>query len=572
MKATIAAAAAASLTFLSANAPAGGAADALTTSPPSGWEIPGEYVVDFNDDVEESAIEGLFKSLGVNFRETDLEDETRIEIASIPTGSAILEKLRSDPRIANVEPHAKVRALGFVPDDPMFEQQWHMKRIGAPDAWGYSSGRGVTVAVIDTGIACEAFEGFHKATDLADTGCVTGYNLVADNEHAYDDHGHGTHVAGTIAQSTNNGLGGAGLAFRARLMPVKVLSGDGWGTTSDVADGIRWAAENGAHVINLSLGGPFNSKILQDAVDFARSRNVVVVAAAGNSGGRVGYPGGSAGVIGVSATDSNDALAWFSARGSEIDIAAPGVNVLQQTVCNGGKDGCEVFPEYSGTSMASPHVAAAAALLMGQGVTRADKVEQALLANASKVGDGNQAHYGAGLLDVGGATRSIFIEQLFVRFAFLLIMSALAIRWARRKSKNPFRVSSGRYWLAGLATGVGLCFFLPFFASRQHLAIDMLARPAAEWDLLVGASIHKFLPLAHLGIPLLLTAMLMRLRGMTPMLAGVAVGMSAYLASVALLGQVATPFGGPLTMLWCALNALACLYLGVLLMRRHADA
>ena len=199
--------------------------------------------------------------------------------------------------------------------------------------------------MIDTGIACEKFGPFDKATDLARTRCVEGYNFVAKSPHANDDHGHGTHVAGTIAQSTNNGIGAAGMAFDARLMPVKVLSQGGWGTTTDVADGIRWAADHGAQVINLSLGGPRNSRILQRAVDYAKKRGVVVVAAAGNSGGAVGFPGGSEGVIGVSALDPADKLARFSSRGPGVDLAAPGVDVVQQTICNGGRDRCERLPE-----------------------------------------------------------------------------------------------------------------------------------------------------------------------------------------------------------------------------------
>src|SRR5690606_25816301 len=143
------------------------------------------------------------------------------------------------------------------------------------------------------------FGPFTKASDLALTGCVEGTSFVRGTR-ANDDHGHGTHVAGTIAQSTNNGIGGVGLAFKARLMPVKVLSSNGWGTTAGVAAGIRWAADHGAQVINLSLGGPRNSKVIQAAVDHARSRGAIIVAAAGNSGGAVGYPGASEGVIGVS--------------------------------------------------------------------------------------------------------------------------------------------------------------------------------------------------------------------------------------------------------------------------------
>jgi serine protease len=150
-----------------------------------------------------------------------------------------------------------------------------------------------------------------------------GYNFVAKNKIAADDQGHGTHVAGTIAQTTNNGIGVAGLAHCAKLMPVKVLSARGWGTMADVAEGIRWAADHGAQVINLSLGSPSKSAVVENAVKHSIKKGVIVVAAAGNSGRSVGYPAAYPGVIAVSATDKNDAIAWFSSRGPEVTIGAP---------------------------------------------------------------------------------------------------------------------------------------------------------------------------------------------------------------------------------------------------------
>src|SRR6185295_3190194 len=156
--------------------------------------------------------------------------------------------------------------------------------------------------------------------DLAGTSCVGGYNFVGKNEIAADDQGHGTHVAGTIAQTTNNGIGVAGLAHCAKLMPVKVLSGRGWGTMADVAEGIRWAADHGAQVINLSLGSSAKSKVVENASTYAYKKGVVVVAAAGNSGKSVGYPAAYEGAIAVSATDNKDSIAWFSSRGPEVAI------------------------------------------------------------------------------------------------------------------------------------------------------------------------------------------------------------------------------------------------------------
>lgn len=309
------------------------------------WDIPGQILVDARDDLSTSELSALAADFSFSFVPTRLEKSTHIEIASaaISDLASVLARLARDPRVEYAEPLARVHAM-FVPNDPELKQQWHMSRINAERAWDFGIGRGVTVAVVDTGIACEDFGPFKKGSDLLATECVPGWNFVAGNEHANDDQGHGTHVAGTIAQSTNNGIGVTGVAFGARLMPVKVLNEDGWGTTADVADGIRWAADNGAHVINLSLGGPRNSRVLQSAVDHALSMGVVVVAAAGNSGSSVGYPGASDGVIGVSATNSDDKLAPFSSRGKGVDIAAPGVKVVQQTICQKGRNNCLICP------------------------------------------------------------------------------------------------------------------------------------------------------------------------------------------------------------------------------------
>ncbi|RLB63340.1 MAG: peptidase S8 [Deltaproteobacteria bacterium] len=537
----------------------------------SSWDIPGEYVVDFHDDIESSTIRTLLTSLGVTFRASVLEPATRIEIVSISGAvSTVLTKLRGDTRIEHIEPHARVAAL-FVPDDPMFDKQWHLSRVGAEAAWGLTIGRGVTVAVIDTGIACETFDQFKKATDLANTRCVEGRSFVDSSKHANDDHGHGTHVAGTIAQSTNNGLGTAGLAFGARLMPVKVLSGDGWGTTTGVADGIRWAADNGAQVINLSLGSPRNSQVLQAAIDHARAQGVVIVAAAGNSAGAVGYPGGSRGVIGVSATDSDDQLAWFSSRGKGVDIAAPGVNVLQQTICDRGLNGCEIFGEFNGTSMASPHVAAAAALLVGLGVTDADAVERYLTDTAKVVdeSDAGRDKYGAGLLQAADAASRVVLTQTLTRLIALALLAWLAFRWARKRGKT-ISGASPSFWLAALTAGVGLLFFAPWVLSRHQLWVDLLSRPFGEWDLLIGVSLHSFLPLANMILPLVLILALLRVRGAAPWLAGFSVGTAAYLTSVALLGQLATPFGWWITTLWCAVNAAVCLWLASLLIAKRS--
>jgi serine protease len=528
------------------------------------WDVPGEILVDLKDNLDTPSILSLAREFGLSFFPTALESETKEEIADVPADSMadLMARLARDPRVEGVEPLARVRAF-FAPNDPLLKDQWHMERIGASRAWDFATGRGVTVAVVDTGIACETYGPYTKGSDLADTECVTGWNFVTGNEHANDDQGHGTHVAGTIAQSTDNAIGGAGVAFHARLMPVKVLNESGWGTTADVADGIRWAAEHGAHVINLSLGGPRNSSVLQKAIDFALSKGVVVVAAAGNTGGRVQYPGASDGVIGVSASDPDDKIAKFSSRGDGVDIAAPGVNVTQQTICNKGRDKCERFPAYNGTSMASPHVAGAAALMMSLGVTEPAAVEDALRNGARVVDDSDAGKklYGAGVLQAANSAERVTFRHALVRLAALLALTLLIARSARKKNANaaaPWRVD---YWLPALAAGPGLLFFAPWILPRVHLGIDLVARPLADMDLLLGVSVHRFLPLANAAIPFGLTALAFGVKKLRPAIAGLSAGIAAYLTSIVVLADAAGPFGHLPLLLWCAVNAAACAWI-----------
>ena len=262
------------------------------------------------------------------------------------------------------------------PNDACYKYQWHLRQLGMPDAWKRGNGKGVVVAVIDTGVS--------KVADLADTKFVAGYNFLSNNDNAADDHGHGTHVAGTIAQSTNNKLGVAGVAYGASIMPLKVLSARGSGSVAGITQAIRWAADHGASVINMSLGGPMKMGSMASAVKYARDKGVVVVAAAGNDGrGKVGYPAGYPGVVAVAATQFDETTTFYSNWGKEIDVAAPGGNtrvdqngdgkpdgVLQHTIVPGNTSQTD-YLWFMGTSMASPHTAGVAALIMGAGVTQA---------------------------------------------------------------------------------------------------------------------------------------------------------------------------------------------------------
>ena len=207
----------------------------------------------------------------------------RVVLLNVTKGKVkdIIEKLRNDPDVEYVEPNY-IRIASFTPNDPYYSYQWHFTAIQMNNAWDISTGLGVTVAVIDTGVAYENYLEFRQAPDLSGTTFVSGWDFVNNDAHPNDDYGHGTHVCGTIAQTTNNGIGVAGVAFNARIMPIKVLDQQGNGWDSDVANGITWAVNNGAKIISLSLGGPDYSQTLEDAVNYAYTHGVTVVASSGN--------------------------------------------------------------------------------------------------------------------------------------------------------------------------------------------------------------------------------------------------------------------------------------------------
>ena len=329
---------------------------------------------------------------------------------------------------------------GITPNDPYYNQQWNFRSINLEKAWEETKGLGVTVAVIDTGVS--------KVPDLKETEFVAGYDFVNDKVDAIDDNGHGTHVAGTIAQSTNNNYGVAGIAYQAKIMPLKVLGGSGGGTVSDIAEAIKFAADNGADVINLSLGGGGESHLMKEAIDYAIAKNVVVVAAAGNSGqNSAGYPARYPHVIGVSALDTTGKKTPYSNFGAGVDIAAPGGltegenlagGILQETVDpeNGGSQ----FAAFQGTSMASPHVAGVAALIKASGVSEPEDVAKILKESARQIQDDPLNHYGAGHLDAGAAVQLALRGQITFRDFF---------GWLRDNGYlNP------RFWIDGGAVAL----------------------------------------------------------------------------------------------------------------------
>jgi len=389
--------------------------------------VPNEIIVKFKNGVSKNHIDKVNRRHGTVVLYTNpVAGFKRLKVPAARTPKQLVELYSREPEIKYAELNYYAYAL-FVPNDPIYSFQWHFNDINAginiEAAWDITTGDpNVIVAVIDTGVAYETFGGrFEQAPDLANTNFVAGYNFVKGNEHANDDDGHGTHVTGTIAQSTNNGIGVAGIAFNCSIMPIKVLASRGpvsSGSHADIADGIYFAADNGAHVINMSLGGPSGSNTLRDAIEYAYNQGVTIVCSAGNDGPGApkSYPAAYDDYcIAVAATRFDKTRAYYSTTGSFVDLAAPGGDmnvdqngdgyadgILQQTFGLNPKDWGYWF--YQGTSMAAPHVSGVAALLISIGVTHPDDVREALEATAEDLGSpGKDNEFGWGFIDAYAA-------------------------------------------------------------------------------------------------------------------------------------------------------------------------
>jgi len=393
--------------------------------------VPNEIIVKFKKHPSEDRINQINRRHGTSVLYTSpFAGFKTIMVPPPKTPKQLVELYNREPDIEYAELNYYAYAF-FVPDDPYYIYQWHLYEtyagINIELAWDITTGDpNVIVAVVDTGVAYEDYGGrFGLAPDLANTNFVAGYNFVKNNEHANDDDGHGTHVTGTIAQSTNNGIGVAGVAFNCSIMPVKVLNRRGEAPYTTIADGIYFAADNGADIINLSLGGPYDSDTLRDAVAYAYDQGVTIVCAAGNDGpgGPASYPAAyDAYCIAVGATRYDQTRAYYSTTGSYLDLTAPGGQiyiegttqildqngdgygdgVLQQTFDKNPKVWGYWF--YDGTSMAAPHVSGVAALLISTGVTDPNAIREALQNTARDLDTlGWDQQYGWGLIDAYAA-------------------------------------------------------------------------------------------------------------------------------------------------------------------------
>ncbi|MEK1833409.1 S8 family peptidase [Priestia megaterium] len=244
----------------------------------------------------------------------------------------------------------------YVPNDLFYPYQYGPQKVQAPSAWDViRSNSSIKIAIIDTGVQL-------NHPDLASK-LLLGYNFADGNTNPSDGNGHGTHVAGIAAAVTNNSTGIAGMAPLASILPVRALDNAGNGLLTNIANAIVYAADQGAQVINLSLGAPKGAVTLENAINYAWNKGAVIVAAAGNDGANViTYPAYYDNVIAVASTDSNDQKSSFSNYGIWVEVAAPGSNILSTYTGS-------YYAYLSGTSMACPHVAGLAALLAAQGKT-----------------------------------------------------------------------------------------------------------------------------------------------------------------------------------------------------------
>jgi serine protease len=377
----------------------------------------------------------------------------------LPPGTSVpaaLARLRRIPGVAWAVPNYIAHAVGtappagFIPNDPGRAHtrggwqalQWNFMPadgVDAPEAWANliadhrPGGRGAVVAILDTGVAYRNWGRFRKSPDFGQTRFVDPYDFVAGNRFPLDRDGHGTFVAGMVAESTNNGIGLTGLAYGASIMPVRVLDGSGDGNALEIARGIRYAVAHHAQVINLSLEfdpGTTAADIPEvlAAIHYARQHGVLVVAAAGNDSAGVAYPARAPDVVSVGATTSDRCLAYYSDTGGRLDLVAPGggddsditgesncrpfanlPGVYQMTFDDPARPGRFGLTSLAGTSMAAPAVSATAALVIASGVLGPHPSPAQLLSRleqtAQPLGPKRpNPEYGYGLVDAAAAT------------------------------------------------------------------------------------------------------------------------------------------------------------------------
>lgn len=360
---------------------------ALAQAAEAGW-APGRLLVMPRAGLGDAQLDRILKPHGGQARRVGRSELRIVDLPARSPETAVLNLLAHHPHLKFVELDARVTP-DLVSNDPYLGSQWHLPRIGADQAWDSSQGGGVTIAILDSGV-------LPTHVDLVDR-LVPGWNFFDNNANTADVTGHGTAVAGSAAAATNNGTGVAGVAGAARIMPIRVSDATGSAYLSTIAQGVSFAADNGARVVNASFGGLHTSASVQSAAQYLKSKGGLLVVSAGNTGANDGAAASST-MIPVSATDGNDTLASWSSYGSYVAVAAPGVGIWTTS-----SDG--TYRSASGTSFAAPVTAGVLALMMAaKPALPASQVESLLYSTAIDLGTGGRdIYYGHGRINAAAA-------------------------------------------------------------------------------------------------------------------------------------------------------------------------
>ena len=350
-------------------------------------------IVKLKPSMPEAVFKGKLNARGATQRSEIRGIAARVIRAPKASADLLKGELARDANIEYVEPDFIAQALG-TSNDPYFVQgsQWHLSKIQAPTAWDTTTGSSTqVVAVIDSGVRASHPDLVGKV--------MVGYDFVANDNDANDENGHGTGVAGTLSPGSNNQIGVCGVTWANPILPVRVLDANGSGNYSAIANGIIYAADRGAKVINLSLGGTSSSRALQDAINYAWNKQCVIVAAAGNNGSNVAfYPAACTNVVAVSATNASDTRPTWSNFGSYVDVSAPGVDILSVY-------GTDQYAAWNGTSFSSPVASGVVALMAAANSTLTNVLlVDLLIKNSDDIGAlGKDVYYGSGRVNANRA-------------------------------------------------------------------------------------------------------------------------------------------------------------------------
>jgi subtilisin family serine protease len=353
----------------------------------------GRILVEARAGLSNNELDKILKAQGGKRRKLGQSNVHIVDLAASGSEIAVLERLRHNPHLKFVELDRRVK-MSMAVNDPYLGSEWHLSKIGAASAWDFSEGAGVTIAILDSGVDT-------SHPDLAPN-LVAGFNSYDNNTDVTDVCGHGTAVAGTAASASNNGAGVAGMAGRAKIMPVRIATYDATGCYayySTIASGLTYAADHGARVANISYEGLTNSAAVKSAADYMKSKGGLVFVSAGNTGTDPGAAVSNSMVV-VSATDSSDNKASWSSYGSFVALSAPGAGIW--TTSRGG-----IYQSWSGTSFSSPLTAGVAAVMMAANpALSAAQVESMMYSTSVDLGTpGRDPLFGFGRVDAAASVQ-----------------------------------------------------------------------------------------------------------------------------------------------------------------------